>query len=125
MLFDGHCRFCTQSAKKIARRFGPERVKPVNFQDEGVLATYPSITYEAAMAKMHVVEPEGGRVFAGAGALARLVRTITFIGVVGWLYYIPGIKQLSEVLYAFIAKNRYRWFGKTEKCDPGGTCHLH
>jgi len=124
MLFDGHCRFCTQSAKKNARRFGSERVKTVNFQDDGVLAKYPGVTYEAAMAKMHVVEPSG-RVFAGAGALARLVRTWSIVGFIGWLYYIPGIRQLSEVVYAFIAKNRYRWFGKTEKCEPGGTCHLH
>ena len=36
MLFDGHCRFCTQSAKKLARWF-PGSVKATSFQDDGVL----------------------------------------------------------------------------------------
>jgi predicted DCC family thiol-disulfide oxidoreductase YuxK len=124
ILFDGHCRFCTQSAKKLARFFGPARVSTVNFQDEGVLAGYPGVTYDAAMKRMHVVEPSG-RVYAGAAAFARLFRALRFIGWLGYFYYVPGIKQLAELSYDFIAKNRYRFFGKTEACEPGGTCHLH
>jgi predicted DCC family thiol-disulfide oxidoreductase YuxK len=123
LLFDGHCRFCTQTAKKIARRFGPERVKAVNFQDDGVLASYPDITYEAAMKKMHVVQPDGA-IYAGAAAVSRLFRTLKFIGWLSYFYYIPGIRQLAELGYSLIAKYRYKLFGKTE-CEPGGTCHLH
>ena len=49
MLYDGQCRFCTQSAKAIARRFGTDHVRTVNFQDDGVLATYPGVSHDACM----------------------------------------------------------------------------
>lgn len=124
MLYDGSCRFCTQSAKTLARRVGAAKVETVNFQDDGVLASYPGVTYDACMKKMHVIDPEG-RVYAGAGAVARLVRTIPVLGLFSYVYFIPGIRQLAEIVYAFVAKNRYKLFGKTEACEPGGTCHLH
>jgi predicted DCC family thiol-disulfide oxidoreductase YuxK len=124
ILFDGNCRFCTQSAKTLARRVGPARAVATNFQEDGVLASYPGVTYEACMQRMHVIDPEG-RVYAGAGAVARLFRTIPIVGILAYLYYVPGVRQLSEIAYAFIAKNRYKLFGKTQACEPGGTCHLH
>lgn len=123
MLYDGHCRFCTQAAKKFARRLGPARVKTVNFQDDGVLASFPGLTHEACMKKMQVITPDG-KVYAGAGAVARLLRSFRFVGWVTYLYYVPLLKQLVDLLYALIAKYRYKLFGKAA-CEPGGTCHLH
>ena len=124
LLYDGHCRFCTQSAKTLARRVGRSRVTPVNFQDEGVLASYAGVTYDACMKRMHVIDPQG-KVFAGAAAVARVLRTLPVVGLFMYLYYLPGLRQLAELAYAFVAKNRYRFFGKTQECEPGGTCHLH
>jgi predicted DCC family thiol-disulfide oxidoreductase YuxK len=124
VLYDGACRFCTQSAKRLARFFGPTRVMVVNFQDDGVLDQYPTVTYAAAMNAMHVIAPDG-RVYPGAGGIARLLRALPIIGIISYLYYLPIIKQLADIAYRLIAKNRYRLFGKQEACDPGGTCHLH
>lgn len=122
------CRFCTRSAKSLTRFFGPTRVRAENFQEEGVLARYPAVTYDAAMTAMHVVSPDG-RIYAGAAAIARLVRALPVIGVISYVYYLPVIKQLTDIAYRLIAKNRYRLFGrgvgKPEDCEPGGTCHLH
>jgi predicted DCC family thiol-disulfide oxidoreductase YuxK len=123
MLYDGHCRFCTQSAKKLARMVGPKVVKPTDFQDEGVLASYPGVSYDACMKKLHVITPDG-RVYAGAAAVARLFRTFRLIGWMTYIYYVPGIRQLAELGYSLVAKYRYKLFGKTQQCD-GGTCHLH
>ncbi len=124
VLYDGKCRFCTQSAKKLAQRFGPTRIRSENFQEDNALSRYPSVTYDAAMTAMHVVAPDG-KVYVGAAAIARVVRSLRVIGVIGYLYYLPIIKQLADIAYRLIAKNRYRLFGKQEECDPGGTCHLH
>jgi predicted DCC family thiol-disulfide oxidoreductase YuxK len=123
MLFDGHCRFCTGSAKKLARMVGPALVKTINFQDEGVLESYPGVSYDACMKKLHVISPDG-RVYSGAGAVARLFRTFRFIGWMTYVYYVPGIRQLVDLNYWLVAKYRYKLFGKTQQCD-GGTCHLH
>jgi predicted DCC family thiol-disulfide oxidoreductase YuxK len=123
VLFDGDCRFCTQSAHDVQRRFGRERIALRNFQEPGVLDAYPAVTHEAAMKKMHVVTG-GGRVFAGAEAVARIVAGVRFVGWLAYVYYVPGIRQLADLAYALVAQHRYRLFGRTERCE-GGTCHLH
>ena len=123
VLFDGSCRFCTRSAHSLKRTFGA-RVALKNFQEPGALDPYPTVTHEAAMKRMHVVLPDG-RIFAGAEAFARIAAAST--PVVGWLaygYYIPGVRQIADWTYDFVARNRYRLMGKQEACD-GGTCHLH
>lgn len=123
VLYDGDCRFCTRSAHDIRRRFGHERIALRNFQEPGALDAYPGVTFDAAMKRLHVVAADG-RVYGGAEAVARLVAGVRFVGWVAYVYYVPGIRQLADVLYAYVAKNRYKLFGKTETCD-GGTCHLH
>ena len=39
-------------------------------------------------------------------------------------YQLPGIKAISDGLYAWVARNRYRWFGRTEDCEDG-SCGVH
>jgi predicted DCC family thiol-disulfide oxidoreductase YuxK len=123
VLYDGLCRFCTASAKKLARLAGKDRVETVSFQEDGVLARFPELSYDALMKRMHVVLPDG-RVFAGAEAVTRVVAALPIVGPLAFGYYVPGIRQLAEVVYDAVAKNRYRIAGKSGACD-GGTCHLH
>lgn len=123
VLFDGDCRFCTASAHGIQRRFGKARISLRNFQEPGALDATPSVTLDAAMKRLHVVR-EDGRVFAGAEAIARLVAGVPVVGWLAFVYYVPGLRQLAELAYGVVARNRYRLFGRTGTCD-GGTCHLH
>jgi predicted DCC family thiol-disulfide oxidoreductase YuxK len=123
VLYDGDCRFCTRSAHGIQRRFGRDRIAIANFQTPGVLEAHPGVTHEAAMKKMQVVRADG-RVFAGAEAVARLVAGVRFVGWLAYAYYVPGLRQLADLVYAFIARHRYRLFGRAEPCESG-TCHLH
>jgi predicted DCC family thiol-disulfide oxidoreductase YuxK len=122
-LYDGDCRFCTQQVRQLERLVGRERVEPVSFQGEGVLARFPGVSHEACMLRMHVVRPDG-RVFAGAEAVARAVTRIPFVGWLGFLYYVPGLRQLTDLGYRLVAKYRYRIAGRRGACDEG-TCSLH
>lgn len=122
VLFDGTCRFCTRSAHSLRRAFG-RRVTLQSFQEPGALDPYPSITHDAALKRMHVVLPDG-RIYAGAEAFARIAASTPVVGWLAFAYYIPGIRQLADFGYDFIARNRYRLMGRQEACD-GGTCHLH
>jgi predicted DCC family thiol-disulfide oxidoreductase YuxK len=118
VLYDGLCRFCTGSAKKLARLAGKRRIETVSFQDEGVLERFPDIGYDALMKRMHVVMPDG-RVFAGAEAVTRVIAALPIVGALAFGYYVPGIRQLANVAYDAVARNRYRIAGKS------GACHLH
>jgi len=123
VLFDGACSFCTGSARAVLRIFGAKRVTLTDFQRPGALEPYPQLHHDALMRKMHVVAPDG-RVFAGAEAFARIVVQVPVLGWIGWLYYVPGIRQTADTLYALVAKHRYRWFARTNQCTDEA-CKVH
>jgi predicted DCC family thiol-disulfide oxidoreductase YuxK len=118
VLYDGHCSFCTRSARGLQRRFGERRVRAVDLHQPGVLDGQPPAVRDAAMTKMHVILPSG-RVVAGAEAAARIAAGVPIVGWLAYLYYVPGLRQLMERAYGLVAKNRYRLFGRTRPCDSG------
>jgi predicted DCC family thiol-disulfide oxidoreductase YuxK len=48
---------------------------------------------------------------------------------VGWIalgYYLPGIRQLCDALYRWVARNRYRLFRKQAEPEcASGACAVH
>lgn len=126
VLYDGHCRFCIAQMKNLLRFARRGALEPVSFQDEGVLQRFEGITYDACMEAMHLVLPDG-RVFRGMEAAVRAVLTRPILGASAWLYYVPGVRQLLDALYRWIARRRYEIAGRElarEGCD-GGTCAVH
>jgi predicted DCC family thiol-disulfide oxidoreductase YuxK len=100
-------------------------MEAVDFQREGALDRFSGITHDACMRAMHLVEPDG-RISQGAEAIARAIATRPMLRWVRPLYYLPGLRQTLNWLYAVIASNRYQLLGKStsQDCD-NGTCHLH
>jgi predicted DCC family thiol-disulfide oxidoreductase YuxK len=75
---------------------------------------------------MHLVTPDG-RVFLGAEAIVQTLGTRPLFAWVAPVYYFPGLRQLSNGLYSFIAANRYRFWGKTaspSECESD-VCRSH
>lgn len=127
VLYDGHCRFCRAQMKNLLRLAKPSAIEPVSFQDEGVLDRFEGLTWDACMEAMHLVTPDG-RVYRGMEAAARAVVTRPFLGAFAWLYYLPGLRQLLDAVYRWIAKRRYAIAGREVArgaCDDGGTCAVH
>jgi predicted DCC family thiol-disulfide oxidoreductase YuxK len=63
------------------------------------------------------------RVFGGAEAVARTLATRGVLGAWGYLYYVPGLRQLAGWTYAWVARNRYRFMGRTDCASDA--CALH
>jgi predicted DCC family thiol-disulfide oxidoreductase YuxK len=120
LIYDGLCRFCTAGARRLARWMGPVDVELLDFQPPGVLDRFPGLTHDACMKEMQLVAPDG-RVYRGFEAAVRAFATRGFVGRLGCIYYLPGLRQFLDWLYARVAANRYRIMGKCE----GGTCALH
>lgn len=97
-------------------------IEPLSFQEEGVLDRFPSLTHAQCMEAMHLVWPDG-RVMRGMEAAVRAVATRGWTWLFVWPYYVPGVRQLLDALYRWIARNRYRFAGKDECTD--GTCAAH
>lgn len=126
VLYDGHCRFCQKQMRNLERLARPGALEPVSFQDPGVLERFEGLTWDQCMEAMHLVLPDG-RVFRGMEAAVRAVATRPVLGLFAWAYYLPGLRQLLDALYRWIAERRYAIAGRElaeEGCD-GGTCAVH
>jgi predicted DCC family thiol-disulfide oxidoreductase YuxK len=125
VLYDGHCKLCSRAARNLVAWARPGAVEAVSFQEPGVLDRFPGLTHEACMQAMVLVVPDGRR-FRGFEAAVRAVATRPLLRIVASAYYLPGIRQVCDRLYAWVAANRYRIFGKTaaDECTDG-TCSLH
>lgn len=102
-IYDGDCGFCSRCVDWASRR---SDVKFVPFQRTD-LATY-SVTEEAAAEAVHFVGDDG-RVVRGAAAVAGVLRECGR----GWpllamLMRLPILRNVAEVAYRLIARNRYR-----------------
>src|SRR5205823_4307030 len=107
LIYDGLCRFCTAGAERFVRWMGRVDVERLDFQRPGVLDRFPGLTHGDCMKAMQLITPDG-RVYQGAEAAAQGLATHRFFGKLAYLYYVPGLRQLLDWLYARVAANRYR-----------------
>src|SRR5262249_44433979 len=126
VLYDGHCRFCVAQMKRLMALARRDRVVAVDFQELGALDRFPGISHEACMQAMHLITSDG-RVYRGFEALVRTLGTRPGLGPAAYLYYLPGLRQLCDRLYTFVAAHRYRIWGRSKsaaQCESGA-CSLH
>ena len=126
VLYDGHCKFCAVQMGNLVALARSGSVEAVDFQQPGALKRFPGLSHEACMEAMHLVTPDG-RVYRGFEAAVQAVATRPVLGLLARVYYLPGIRQLCDRLYALVAAHRYRIMGRlaaTSDCE-GGTCSFH
>ena len=125
VLYDGNCGFCTRQARLAQRVVGARRVRLVSTAAPGTLAQFAGLTQGATSRQLHVQDASGRR-WGGAAAVARLVRALPIVGALGWLYYLPGIRQVADLVYGWFSRNRYaisrRLGWDLSTCD--GACAL-
>jgi predicted DCC family thiol-disulfide oxidoreductase YuxK len=126
LLYDGHCPFCVARSKNLAALARLGTVHIVDFQEPATLAPFPELSHEACMQAMHLITPDG-RVYRGFEAAVQAVATRPILGWFAYVYYVPGLRQLCEWMYRFIATHRYQFFGRDAGPVPcaGGACSLH
>jgi predicted DCC family thiol-disulfide oxidoreductase YuxK len=59
---------------------------------------------------------EDGRLTGGAAAVNDALRYVWWARPFTFLYHLPGLKQLEDWLYVWVANNRYRLPGSTNQC---------
>jgi predicted DCC family thiol-disulfide oxidoreductase YuxK len=123
LLDDGHCRLCIAGSEQLLRLARPGAIERRDFQQPGVLAAFPGLSYETCMEAMQLVTPEG-RIYAGAEAAARALLTRGPVAAWAYPYYVPGLRHLADWAYGWIARHRYLLRGRDESCESEG-CALH
>ncbi|KMY53369.1 thiol-disulfide oxidoreductase [Bacillus sp. FJAT-27231] len=113
VLFDGECNFCDSSVQFIIKN-----------DPKGMFhfASLQSDTGQELLKKHHVPSDidsmiliEGDKVYYKSAAALRICRHLK--GAWKLLYaFIIVPRPIRNIAYDFIAKNRYKWFGKKESC---------
>ncbi len=120
ILYDGHCRLCRGGAKQLERLLSAKGTELRSFRDDGVLAAFPGVSPERCEKAMQLVTGDG-RVYEGAEAIVRALGRRPW-GRLLFLYYVPGLRQVADLLYGVIARYRFRIAGRA--C-PDGACAVH
>ena len=118
LLYDGTCRFCVAQARRLKQLSGPS-VQAESLYAEGLRNRFPMLPQPGPDGKVGEIKfvDDRGRMSGGAEAIARALMTRR--GPFGWgarLYFVPGLRQLSNAVYRAIARRRYRLSGICDDC---------
>lgn len=114
LLFDGVCNLCSGSVQFILKRDTRGRFRFASLQSDAGrrLMTGHGLDPDALSS---VVLIEDGRAYQESAAALRIARHLP--GAWKLLRVFTVIpRPLRDAIYRLIARNRYRWFGKTETC---------
>ena len=113
VLFDGVCNLCNRSIDFIIRNQKSHKLQFVSLQsDVGKSIVNKSGLDEIPDSVMLYVD---GKLLVRSDAALAISTYLKRPYVYGIIFkYVPKI--LRDSVYNLIAKNRYRWFGKKEKC---------
>ena len=114
IVFDAECVLCSANAQFVLRHDRRRRFRLASMQGE----------VGAALFRRHGIDPadpdtmvvvDGDRVSRNSDAVLTIYRGL------GWPWRLAGAAALvpravRDPVYRWVARNRYRWFGKRETC---------
>lgn len=123
LLFDGECNLCHGAVQFVLKRDRAQRFRFAALRSAAGQQAIAATVANTANAGSGVPGPlpdsmvliHRGRLHLKSGAALRVAKLLPFpwpLGFVFWLVPSP----LRDLVYAWIARNRYRWFGKRQAC---------
>lgn len=113
VLFDGECNLCDWSVQFILKRDPHGYFQFASLQSE--IGQTLLKKYNVPLTTDSIVLIEKNAYYSESTAPLKIVRKLTGL----WkLLYVAILipKSLRDIVYKWIAKNRYKWFGKNEQC---------
>ena len=114
VFYDGDCGFCNSSVQFVLERNRKENVKFASLQSDFGAKTLAIFNLPTDYVSSLVLV-ENGNVFVKSDAALKLAKHLNGLWKIGSvLLIIP--KFIRNPVYDWIARNRYKWFGKKEVC---------
>ncbi|MDF1571847.1 MAG: DCC1-like thiol-disulfide oxidoreductase family protein [Bacteroidales bacterium] len=114
VFFDNTCVLCSRSVQFIFRHDRKGRFQYASL-DSGAFSRIAHLVPAGARVPDSVILYMKGRVYLRSSAALRIGARLRFpvsLVAAGWI--VPPF--LRDAVYDWIARNRYRWFGKRETC---------
>lgn len=114
ILFDGECNLCDASVNHIIDRDPADRFRFASLQSEVGAALAAEHGIDATeLSSMVLIE--SGQAYLRSTATLRTCRHLTGPTRLLWLFILAP-RPIRDAVYNFVAKHRYKWFGKREAC---------
>jgi len=114
ILFDGECRFCDQSVQFIIKRDPHASFKFASLQSD--IGQRFCKDYAIPHDIDSIVLLEDDRYYIKSTAALRICQSLKGFWKIGTLFLLIPT-PIRDIAYEFIAKNRYKWFGKKDECE--------
>jgi len=115
ILFDGVCNLCDSSIQFIIRHDKNDIFRFVALQSDLGLEIIKHIGVDVAKTDSIILYEPGNAYYYKAEAALKISKELGGIySVISWFSILP--KGLTNSVYDYIAKNRYRWYGKKDAC---------
>ena len=116
MVFDGVCNLCSGSVRFIVERDPHAHFRFASIQSEAGAA----LMREHGLAipegdPSSIVLVEDGRAFTRSTAALRIVRRLRMPWTLLYAFVVVP-RFVRDAVYDFVARHRYRWFGKKDAC---------
>ena len=115
VLFDGVCNFCNASVRFIIKRDKKDTFRFASLESElGRKLTQERGINTSNIDSIVLIDPGNAYYIKSTAALEICKDLSNLYPALSIFLYLP--EGLRNLVYDFIAKNRYQWFGKTETC---------
>jgi predicted DCC family thiol-disulfide oxidoreductase YuxK len=114
ILFDGYCNLCSWSVQFVINRDKKNKFKFASLQsDFGKKLLFENNLPESDFNSL--VLYENGKIYTQSTGALKIARSLSGLWSICYVAIILP-KFLRDIIYNWIAKNRYKWFGKKETC---------
>ena len=125
ILFDGVCNLCNASVRWVLQHDSRKQFDFASLQSDTArrLLTAAGVSAPGSPPDAIVLIDHGG-LHTGSTAATRIARHLRFpYSLLGLGGALPA--WLRDPVYRFVARNRYRWFGRRESCALPAPEHAH
>lgn len=112
LIYDADCNLCVFSKEMIERWDRRRAVRFLHYEDPVAFRLQPDLVGAEHLDAFRFIDREG-RAWKGPEAAVHLLRTLPLGRPLAWMLTVPGAYGIAERFYAWVARNRYRWFGRT------------
>ncbi|MCK5637664.1 MAG: DUF393 domain-containing protein [Flavobacteriaceae bacterium] len=115
ILFDGVCNLCNGSVQFILKHDCKKQFLFASLQSDAAAKLLLQLNNKNNELKSLILI-EGNKIYKKSDAVLKIARRLDPFWNVFYVFKIIP-KALRDMVYNIVAKNRYKWFGKKDKCQ--------
>ncbi|MGH7906034.1 MAG: thiol-disulfide oxidoreductase DCC family protein [Candidatus Binataceae bacterium] len=109
ILYDGGCDMCRSMVRAVREFDKAGVIEALDLHDEQARRRFPNLETGRLMIELHAID-DRGNVFRGARAINEILRRQHGpVGMLAWLWYLPGYAWLADRQYRRIAGSRRKF----------------